>query len=103
MNWTFYHSKMTYEHLGIIPDMLSENDPRPAHEQLDSGYAHGGGWRPFEGFVLNPEDLSIKYPGDPAFGPLASTKLREELILFYPHSWVGILQPDDFFEISRMD
>lgn len=90
------------DHVGIIPDMLSERDPRPAREQLHDGYLHGGGWDPFKGFTLQPDD-SIKYPGDPAHKPLAEMRLREERVLVYPHAWVAIIQPDRSFEISRMD
>lgn len=91
-----------HDYLGFIPDMLSEADPRPAREQLDTGYAHGGGWRPFPGFELRP-DNSLKYPGDPAMKPVASAQLRDELILVYPYAWVAIIQPDRVFEICRMD
>lgn len=88
--------------LGFIPEMLSESDPRPAKEQLDTGYRHGGGWNPFKGFELMP-DKSIAYPGDPTIKPLSSAKLRDEEIYVYPYAWVMILQPSGEYEIARMD
>ena len=88
---------------GLIPDMLRTADPRPAREQFDVAYAHGGGWLPFQGFKFNATDQSIKYPGDPSLLPLARGKLRDETILIYPHAWVGILQPNGDFEVARMD
>lgn len=98
----FLHPRATYDHVGGIPDMISQNNPSKAKDQLNAGYGHGGGWRPFDGFRLQP-DNSIKYPGDPALQPLAEMKLRDELILVYEHAWVAIIQPDRSFEICRMD
>lgn len=103
MNWYALTRECTAEHLGFIPSFLSEADPRPAREQLDSNYRHGGGWRPFDGFTFDPVTRTIQYPGDPLFHPLAVTKLREELIYVFPHAWVLILQQDGTWEISRMD
>lgn len=98
-----YPAQAVIEALGFIPSFLSERSPDPARTQLDEAYAHGGGWRPFEGFVMNPSNHSIKYPGDPAYFPLASITLREETIIIYPHAWVAIVQPDGTHEIARMD
>lgn len=81
---------------------LSEHDPRPAAEQIDDNYAHGGGWSPFKGFTVL-EDGSIQYPGDPAHPILAETRLRDEIIRFYDSSWLMIMQPDGSYEISRID
>jgi hypothetical protein len=102
MKWEFLHSAMTMDHLGLIPDMLSEYDERPAKEQLDTGYMHGGGWRPFKGFKMR-KDKALIYPNDPPMMPLALTNLRNEVIIFYQHSWVAIVQLDGSFEVCRMD
>jgi hypothetical protein len=88
--------------IGPLPMWLDEADPRPAREQLDEHYQHGGGWQPFEGFKLQ-RNHRIKYPGDPAMAPLAMMKFRDELIVWYPHAWVMILQKDGSHEICRMD
>lgn len=88
--------------VGEIPFWLDEDDPRPAREQLDSHYQHGGGWLPFDGFKLD-RNMTLTYPGDPPMKPFAFMLLREEKIVFYPHAWVMILQPDGTFEICRMD
>jgi hypothetical protein len=92
----------TPDHVGPIPLWLNEDDPRPAKEQLDEHYQHGGGWQPFEGFKLL-KNHSIKYPGDPELKLLAIMRLREEMIAVYPHAWVMILQKDGSYEICRMD
>jgi hypothetical protein len=98
----FLHPDATAEHIGEIPRWLSEDDPRPAAQQLDSAYGHGGGWDPFVGFRLRG-DNSLKYPGDPPLQPIAEMNLRDELILIYEHSWVVVIQPDRTFEACRMD
>lgn len=51
MRWVLFHPKMTPEMLGLIPSFLSESDPRPAREQFDENYQHGGGWRPLPNFT----------------------------------------------------
>lgn len=91
--------------LGIIPEWLSEQDPRPAREQLHSAYGHGGGWRPFEGFTMaSKEDLYwLLYPGDPPTRSLAYCMLRNEIVIVYEHAWVAIRQKDGSFEVCRMD
>lgn len=95
------HPRMTPDHLGFLPAMLSPDDPRPAREQFNSNYSFGG-WSPFKGFTLNT-DNSLSYPGDPPQQPLAQAKLRDELIILYPSSWVAIIQPDRSFEVARLD
>jgi hypothetical protein len=101
LEWEMLHPQVTIEHLGDIPYWLSEANPKSAREQLNDGYVYGG-WRPFEGFRLGTDNALI-YPGDPQIIPLAQVKLRHELIVFYPHSWVAVIQPDRSFEVCRMD
>lgn len=91
-----------WDSIGFIPEMLSEANPKSAVKQLNAGYRHGGGWKPFKGFELRA-DNSIKYPGNPAHKPLAVMKLRDEQIFVYESGWVMVLQPDRSYEIARMD
>lgn len=88
--------------VGFIPGWLCDDDPRPAKVQLNEGYAHAGGWRPFKGFELG-SDYSLGYPGDPPQPPLAMMLLRDERIFVYDSGWVSIVQPDRSFEVCRMD
>ena len=91
------------EALGFLPQFFSEADPRPAVEQADSNYQHGGGWRPFVGFWM-PEDGSyLSYPEDRPLELIAEAKLHDEKIRVYELSWVAVVQPDGTYEISRMD
>lgn len=98
----FLHPRCTLDHVGEIPNWLNERNPRPAKEQLDMSYRHGGGWNHFDGFRLQ-DNNGIKYPGDPALMPIAKMHLRDELILIYEHAWVCIVQKDRSYEICRMD
>ncbi len=90
-----------YDSLGYIPRFLVSDDPRPARVQFDQSYL--GGWHKMKGFTLNHETMALKYPGDPSLFPLAVAELRHEKIYVYPHAWVLILQPDDSFEVARLD
>jgi hypothetical protein len=96
------HPRATPDHMGIIPDMLSWANPKPAAEQLNDGYGHGGGWHPQPGFALETDD-SLKYPGDPWLIPLFEILLRDERIIVYEHGIVAVIQPDRSFEVCRMD
>jgi hypothetical protein len=87
--------------LGYLPHFLSKDDLRSAREQLNANYKFGG-WQPFSGFKLM-DDNSLEYTGDPPTIPIAQAKLRDELIVLYPHSWVAVIQPDRSFEVCRMD
>lgn len=94
--------------LGFIPAWLDDEDPRPAREQLDAAYCHGGGWRPFKGFTLvrpsnDVRDWRLAYPGDPDLRPLAYTTLRDEFVLMFPHSWVAIIRAGELHSVARLD
>lgn len=102
-HWTFLHPAATPEMLGFLPLIFNERDPRPARDQANDRYGHGGGWDPFEGFEFDPAKIELQYPGDPPTRAIAFTILREEKIILYEHAWVQILQPDGSYEISRMD
>jgi hypothetical protein len=96
------HPYATPAMLGYLPGFLDDDNPCSAREQLDRAYQHGGGWHPLKGHqMLSGGDL--KYPGDPPTPLLAETRLRDEVIRFYRHALVAVVQPDGTYEISRMD
>lgn len=101
---TFYVLKPGAEKLiGYLPSFLDLADPRPAAEQFDERYAHGGGWRPMDGWSMDPHSCAIEWPGDPRLIPIAATEFRDEVICVYEHAWVAIIQPDRSYQICRMD
>lgn len=87
--------------VGFIPSFLDNDDPRPAREQFHEGYAHGGGWRSMKGFTR--DGMTLTYPGDPPFMPIAAIPFRNETVLIYRHGIVAIIQQDGSFEVSRLD
>jgi len=90
------------DELGMIPDFINQNDPRPAREQFDANYKHGGGWRPMTGFTNN--GVILNYPGDPPLEPIAMWPLRGEMIVVYPYGIVAIFSTKDgSFEVARLD
>ena len=94
--------------LGYIPDFLFESDARPAGVQINERYAHGGGWHPIAGPWPRAPGPQLIFPPDPpapqvVYRMVAWTQLREERIMVYEHSWVAIVQPDDTYEIARLD
>lgn len=93
------------EAAGLIPEFLSEHDPRPAREQIHENYAHGGGWNSFHGFELRQHDgrYAIYYPGDPAMREVSRTSLRDELIVLFQYAWLAVIQPNGTYEIARID
>lgn len=89
-------------HLGIIPEFLSELDPRSAKDQFNANYSHGGGWSPMDGFKMMAGGI-MSYDGDPPFMPLYIAHLRTETIFVYESAWVAIVQPNGDFEVARLD
>lgn len=102
VEWKLLHPRATMAHLGALPNFLHQEDPAPAAEQLDKGYAFAGGWSPQKGFKLTGGN-SLLYPGDPPMRPIAEAKLRDETICVYDSSYVAVIQPDRSFEVCRMD
>ena len=105
--WMLTHPLMTPERLGLIPSFLDDDDPRPAWEQINERYAHGGGWRPTKGFTLLGDTMTLQYvdeegPEEP-ISPLAICWFHDELLCFYDCDWLAIFQRDETFEVSRLD
>jgi hypothetical protein len=100
--WTSTDPRVTPEYLGLIPEFLSVYDPRPAKEQINENYQHGGGWRDFKGFTVNP-DNSLQYPGDPPMKLLIEGKLRDETLRLYDASWFSITDSNGNFSVCRLD
>ena len=102
MLWKMY-TPHALDLMGFIPSFLSVNDPRPAAEQFNENYAHGGGWRPLKGWVFDKNKRTIKYPGDPVYRPVAETELHGETVIVYQDAWVLIEKADGSYEVCRMD
>lgn len=101
MTWIFNDPRCTPDTLGFIPAFFSEEDPRPAKEQINDAYISG--WQPMEGFHMDVATKALTYPGDPEMPPLAESMLRDERIYVYECAWVVIMQPDNSWEAARID
>jgi hypothetical protein len=102
MKWELRHPKATADMLGHIPDFVSEDDPRPARQQFDANYQHGGGWTMIRGFAMLPNG-DLHYTGDPPYELIAEARLRDEVVRFYRGAFVAIVQADGTFEVARLD
>jgi hypothetical protein len=92
-------------HLGLLADIFRSDDPRPAKEQANDRYRHGGGWHNQPRWTFNRETKEMVFPGDAPLMPLAITILpkTKEIVALYPHDYIAIVQADGTFEMCRMD
>jgi hypothetical protein len=108
--------------VGLVCDFFDVNDTRPAKEQLDDRYSHGGGFDPLRGFIMLI-DGSIMYPdysednedGDDELDKdedevegeilpvLATATLHGERINIYPGGYLAIIQSNGDFAVTRCD
>lgn len=96
------HPDVLLGNFRFIRAMLDNDDPRPAREQFDAHYQHGGGWRPMNGLTLG-KDKCLHSPGDPPIHPLAAMLLhKDEYIIIFEHDIVAIVRGESF-EACRMD
>ena len=102
MQWICF-SDHAEDILGLLPEIFRADDDRPAVEQANDRYAHGGGWFPQTGWTIEPGTGIAHYDGDPPFQPLCVAKLHDEMIIVYPHAYVAILQEDGSYQMARMD
>lgn len=94
------------EAVGFIPQFLDENDPRPAVEQIDTAYRHGGGWMDFKGFKLSGGGnvpYYLEYPGDQPTRELSRATLHDETLVLFEHSWFAVIQADGSYRVARLD
>jgi hypothetical protein len=89
------------DELGFLPEMIDQDDPRPAKEQFHANYGHGGGWRSIKGYSV--KGFVLHYSGDPPLEPIAMWPLRDEMIVVYRYGIVAVFQKDGSFEVARMD
>lgn len=112
--------RVTEDHLGLIPHFLWDTDPRPAIDQINERYAHGGGWKPIGKFLpIGAYNFAegvapkLRYPGDPPLHPYAMMTLHGEeanfgespmeVIVIYESAFVAIFRDGELFSVSRLD
>jgi hypothetical protein len=102
--WINLNPNFHPEGLGFLPDILLSADPRSVKDQLDDRYRHGGGYRDsgFTKFKLG-KGMALKWPEDPPQHPLAATLINDELVVFYPHALLLVMQLDGTWKVTRVD
>ena len=100
--WEMLNPRMTRDQLGFLPGFLDNDDPRSVRQQIDANYQHGGGWRPFPGFLML-KNHTLHYKGDPPTPPLAKCVLRDETVYFYEGAFIAVQQLDGSYEVARVD
>ena len=114
IQFTFLRPDATEDHLGLIPAFFVERDPRPAVDQINERYAHGGGWfdlKVGERWFTMDSGGVLRYPEDPPMPPLAEAMLHDcgtpehkgERILIYSAGFVAVVQGDNSFRVARLD
>lgn len=101
--WIKLHPDFDMDGLGFLPELINASDPRKVEDQVNANYQHGGGWSPLAGWVYNPVDNSITYPGDVSEVPLASLQVNDEQVFVYNYAWVCVVQKDGSYAVARMD
>ena len=94
------------EPAGLLNAMLFTEDERPAAEQLDERYAHGGGWHPSAKATVEQRpdgEYQMLYPEDPPMREVARAALRDEFLVLFEAEFLGIMKPDGSWEVSRVD
>lgn len=94
--------------VGLLPLILLDSDSRPAKDQLNDRYAHGGGYRPTlsDSWQLGVEGGAyvLYYPEDPPFHEQARIKLPcGETCVLFDASFMTIIQKDLSFVVTRVD
>ena len=93
---------------GIVPEFLDPDNALSAKDQIDQAYAHGGGWREFDGFTLkldwaDPRNCELLYPGDPPMSAKAYCLFGEELVVLYDFDWCSVSRPSGTCHVARLD
>jgi len=92
---------------GYLPEIIRDCDSRPVCQQIESNYAHGGGWNPLSGFSLHLNQgigcAKLCYPGDHPMRERSRTHIRDELVILFECDCVAVVQNNGSFAVTRMD
>lgn len=87
-------SIVAYENLnafGLIPMMLNPASDEEMWKQIDRNYAHGGGWRDYDGFTVVKQDngkYHLQHSGDPDLKEIGRIRFGSQMIVLFDYSWV---------------
>ena len=93
--------------IGYLGQIFLNGTGETAQEQLNQRYAHGGGFHPFEGFILAGADetdaATITYPKDPPMREVSRLSLNEQTLILFEHQWLAIVEADNSYRVTRVD
>jgi hypothetical protein len=105
-HWAHKHG-LNYDSLGHIPSFLHIDDERPAKEQIDANYQHGGGWREANTdghWKLIPERKQLQgHPDDEPYNLIASCWVGDDQVHLYDSAWCAIVHADGSMSVARLD
>lgn len=90
--------------LGLLPEIITDKDSRPVREQIEDRYAHGGGWKPMEGFTFDPMSATLTYKDGEQMLALAYAAVRNEVVVLYESAILLVFnRTDNTYDVIRID
>jgi len=91
----------------FFPQLLDESDPRPAADQINERYVGGWNSRMRFGVTCEPGTMTLRYTDDRAgevtISPMSVMTFRHETLALFQSHYVVIMQPDESWDIARLD
>lgn len=75
---------------GMIPSFINPYESgTPMWREVDLNYAHGGGWRDFDGFKVSEVEgtYQLEYAGDPPLPERGRITRGTEVLAIFDHAW----------------
>jgi len=87
------------ERAGLLPTLFSEDDPRPAYEQLPANYKFDVTLSRFTLTGNGTKDWRLRYPGNLPLEPVSFAMLRGVALVLFEDNWLAIIQPDGAYKV----
>lgn len=104
---------ITNADLFFLRGIFQEEDPQSVEEQINTRYAHGGGFDPMEGWTLfegweKEGDARMSYPGSELedateVREIARGQVRGTILVLFDYEFLAIIKPDGAFQVTRVD
>lgn len=99
-----HHPRATMAHWGEIPYWLSDDNLKPAKQQLHEGYRFGGWQSMKRDSIKMLSGDRYSYPGDPVQSPISEIQMNSgERVLLYDNAIVVVFDKNGDWDMCRMD